>query len=157
MLKIDFKKAIIILLIGFSILILLETNAFANDITPEQDKDLQILYRIVESEATGEGYYGKVMVAETILNRVNSNLFPNDVESVVFQITDGIHQFSPIKDGRFLTVDVTKETVEAVHNVYFGGVKNKDMLFFEATYVENSWAERNRELYTVYKNHVFYR
>ncbi|QBS36833.1 cell wall hydrolase [Thermaerobacter sp. FW80] len=47
--------------------------------------ELQLLARIVQIEAGGEPYEGKVAVAAVILNRVRSPRFPDSVRAVIYQ------------------------------------------------------------------------
>jgi len=56
------------------------------------------LSRIIEAEASGEPYSGKVAVGEVILNRVKSNEFPNTIWKVIFDDTYAI-QFEPVANG----------------------------------------------------------
>ena len=48
------------------------------------EHDYQILCRIVEAEAGGEDINGRILVANVILNRMESPIFPGTVEGVVF-------------------------------------------------------------------------
>lgn len=100
---------------------------FILDLTEE---DYEVLLRIVEAEAGGEGIEGKMLVANVILNRVNHDKFPDTVKEVVFQQENGTTQFSPIKDGRYETVKVSEETVEAVNKVLEGEDHSKGALYF---------------------------
>ncbi|MCB6759237.1 cell wall hydrolase, partial [Phocaeicola vulgatus] len=58
-------------------------------------REKAILTRIVEAEATDKDMKSKILVANVILNRVRSKEFPNTIEQVVFQRTNGSVQFSP--------------------------------------------------------------
>ena len=49
------------------------------------DADYEALLKIVEAEAGGEDENGKLLVANVVLNRVNSNIFPDTVTGVVYQ------------------------------------------------------------------------
>lgn len=89
------------------------------------DEEIEILQRITEAEATEQSIKSKENVASTIINRVMSVDFPDDIESVVFE--DG--QFSPISDKRFYKVKITKDTIKAVDNVLRDGVTH-DCLYF---------------------------
>lgn len=84
------------------------------------DKDYDALLRIVEAEAGGEDQDGKLLVANVVLNRVNSELFPDTVFQVVMQKEQGIAQFSPTVDGRYQNVRVSDDTVEAVERALYG-------------------------------------
>ncbi len=59
------------------------------------DPDMDLLARIVHSEAKGESYEGQVAVAAVVLNRVRSDLFPNTIAGVVYEP----RQFEPVSNG----------------------------------------------------------
>ena len=61
------------------------------------DYELRLLAQMVEAEAAGEPYVGKVAVAAVILNRVKSPLFPDTVADVLFEP----YQFEPVLNGTF--------------------------------------------------------
>lgn len=94
------------------------------------EKDFQILCRIVEAEAGGEDLNGRILVANVILNRVRDSAFPNTVEGVVFQKSNGSFQFSPIRDGRYQRVKVSDETIEAVERALLGEDYSEGALYF---------------------------
>lgn len=95
------------------------------------EEDYNVLLRIVEAEATGGSLKSKKMVANVVLNRVADSHFPDTVSEVVFQIcSDGTPQFSPITDGRFSSVKISKTTKKAVNKVLKGKDETKGALFF---------------------------
>lgn len=96
----------------------------------EQDK--KVLLRIVEAEATGEDIEGKMLVANVILNRVSDEEFPDNVTDVVFQHEGEKYQFSPISDGRYWDVTVSKDSEKAVECVLNGEDKSEGALYFMA-------------------------
>ena len=63
--------------------------------------ELEVLLKIVEAEAGCEDEEGKLLVANVILNRLNSDKFPDSVSEIVFQQENGITQFSPVSDGSY--------------------------------------------------------
>lgn len=70
----------------------------AGDQVPEIDaQDLRNLAQLIEAEAAGEPYAGKVAVGAVVLNRVRSPHFPDSVEAVIFQPG----QFEPVQNGWF--------------------------------------------------------
>lgn len=117
------------------------------------DDDYNCLLRIVEAEAGNQGLVGKILVANVVLNRVESGKFPNGIQSVVFQS----NQFSPIDDGRYYTIDVTSETVEAVNRALNGEDYSNGALYFTAFYDEDSWFARDLTLLFREGGHWFYR
>ncbi|MCR4692141.1 MAG: cell wall hydrolase [Lachnospiraceae bacterium] len=62
--------------------------------------DIDLMAAIIECEAGGESYTGKVAVGAVVLNRVRSPKFPNTVLEVIMQK----RQFSPVGSGRFSMV-----------------------------------------------------
>jgi len=142
-----FRTALLTMLLTFLVTISIQNNASA------RYDDLAILYRMVEAEATGEGYEGKQLVTEVIMNRVHSDQFPNSIEAVVFQK----NQFSPIIDGRYWEVSITRETVLAVKSIMFVGIRtaSRDVLFFQ-NYRVDGWINDNRPLAFNHNRHNFY-
>jgi len=67
---------------------------------PEGDADWQCLTEAVYFEARGESLEGQIAVAEVILNRRDSGLYPRSVCGVVKQRGGGGCQFSYVCDGR---------------------------------------------------------
>ena len=117
----------------------------------------EVLCRIVQAEAGGEDSLGKRMVADVIINRVESPKFPNSVEGVVFQGT----QFSPIRDGRYYSVTVTQETRAAVDKALVGGDSSNGALYFvnagKADAGKYSWFENSLTFCGEHGGHRFYK
>ncbi|MGG1916028.1 cell wall hydrolase [Priestia megaterium] len=65
-------------------------------VTPASSADKDLLAKLVEAEAGGEPYAGKVAVAVVVLNRVDSADFPNSIHDVIYQTG----QFSPVSNGQ---------------------------------------------------------
>lgn len=125
------------------------------------DSDVEILQRIVEAEATGEDVKGKILVANVILNRVKSGKFPDSVEGVVFQKDGSTYQFSPIKDNRYWSVNISQDTITAVERVIQGEDYSQGALYFSARSRADkdsmSWFDRNLEFLFKYGNHEFFK
>lgn len=62
--------------------------------------DQAMLAALIQCEAGGESYEGKLAVGSVVMNRVSSSRFPNTVAGVIYQ--GG--QFSPVASGRFASV-----------------------------------------------------
>lgn len=66
--------------------------------------ELDILARVIYSEARGESYEGQVAVGAVVMNRIQSGQFPNNIYDVVFQSG----AFTAVSDGQYwLTPDAT--------------------------------------------------
>lgn len=121
------------------------------------DNDRMVLERIVEAEAGNQGYKGKLLVANVILNRVQSGKFPSTIKGVVF--SPG--QFSPISDGRYETVTVSDETREAVDDALHGYDCSKGALYFmDRRYSDSSnvtWFDTCLTRVLKYGGHEFFK
>ena len=96
------------------------------------DKDYEILLKIVQAEAGSEDEKGKMLVAGVVMNRVESNKFPDTVEEVVFQNENGVYQFSPVANGTYQSAVATEETRRAVDRVLEGEDVTEGALYFAA-------------------------
>lgn len=124
-------------------------------------KDRAVLLRIVEAEATGEDIKGRMLVANVVLNRVKCKVqFPNNVTDVVFDHTGGVCQFSPIDDGRYWKVKISKKTQEAVHRVLMGEDDSKGALYFMARKYADpdnvAWFDSDLRYLFTYGTHSFF-
>ncbi len=99
----------------------------AKDITAEE---YEILTRIVEAEAGAESYETRLLVVNIILNRVESEAFPNSIQEVVFQNNGKYYQFSPISNGTYYSVEVKDSTRMAVDEALAGKDNSGGALYF---------------------------
>lgn len=101
-----------------------------NDLNDEKFCDsLEILALCVEAEAGNQDLKGKRLVADVILNRVESPRFPDDIEGVISQK----YQFTTYWDGSMSAItEPSEETFEAVRMELYGERLDKSILFFTA-------------------------
>lgn len=105
-------------------------------------KESYLLARIAMAEAEGCNIRTKTLIIMCVLNRVQSDEFPNTIEEVIFQE----NQFSPIDNGRWDRVEPNEDCYEAVRIVmeakydYSGGAT-----YFENCADEDNWHSRNLE------------
>lgn len=95
-------------------------------------EDYENLLRIVEAEAGGEDETGKLLVANVVLNRVESESFPDTITEVILQKNKGVAQFSPVGSGRFWRVEISDETISAVNRALAGEDVSQGALYFAA-------------------------
>lgn len=108
--------------------------------------DVAMLAALIQCEAGGESYEGKLAVGSVVMNRVDSSYFPDTVVGVIYQSG----QFSPVASGRFAVVlssGADASCVQAATEV-LAGKRTLNSLYFR----------RNNGLIngTVIGNHVFY-
>ena len=104
------------------------------------EKEKYMLAKIAMAEAEGSRIKAKELVIRTVLSRIESDMFPNTVEEVIFQK----NQFTPISDGRWNKVEPNEECWQALENV-LSSSESKDILFFESC-KGDSWHNKNLKL-----------
>ena len=92
--------------------------------TQMSNKDINELLYCIEAEASGEGMQGKIAVANVILNRVNSDSFPDTPYSVIHQR----YQFSSIWSTNYGYV--SDETKDALYYALAGYNNIGNALYF---------------------------
>ena len=91
---------------------------------------LEILALCVEAEAGNQDLKGKRLVADVILNRVESPRFPDTIEGVISQK----YQFTTYWDGSMDKItEPSDETFEAVKMELYGERLDDEILFFTAS------------------------
>jgi len=114
------------------------SSAFSND-------DICLLALVTMAEAEGECEYGKRLVIDVILNRVDSECYPNTVYGVVYQP----YQFSSMTNGRvdrcYVRDDIYNLVVEEINCR-----TNYDVFYFTA----GQYSSYGTPLFSV-ENHYF--
>lgn len=72
--------------------------------------EYELFAKCVEAEAGTEGFTGKQYVVDVILNRVDSDKYPDTITEVILQK----NQFEVVNDGRIYDIVPTGETYEAI-------------------------------------------
>lgn len=136
------------------------TEADSGRVYELSEEDYDALLRLVEAEASGEDIKGKMLVANVVLNRVESSSFPDTVKEVIYQRHNGRAQFSPVATGKIDRVAVSEETVEAVERALCGEDESCGALYFVApAYADaanHRWFQKNLTWLFSYNGHEFY-
>ena len=123
------------------------------DYTPD---DLYWLSKITSCEAGNVTFEGKIMVANVIMNRCDSDLFPNTIKDVIYDKKFGI-QFPPAHNGNLDKANPSTNTILACKAALNGVMLAPDCLYFGYASSKNSWVAKNRQLYKVVGNQAFYK
>ena len=124
----------------------------------ELSRDMRCLAQAIYFEARGEPLDGQLAVGRVVVNRAESDAFPDDYCGVVTQRA----QFSFVKGGHIPAPDTSSSAwkravaVAKIAHQELWDSPVKDALFFHATYVKPSWARRKVARATLAR-HVFYR
>ncbi|HZK34092.1 MAG TPA: cell wall hydrolase, partial [Bacillota bacterium] len=84
-----------------------------------------MLAAIVNGEARGESYEGKVAVAAVVLNRIESPGFPNNIKEVVYQPK----AFTCVNDGQ-INLTPSFESYRATFDAILGADPTMGSLFY---------------------------
>ena len=113
------------------------------------EQESLVLQKIAIAEAQSEGIGGMAFVMQTILNRVESDKFPNTIYDVVSQ--QG--QFTTFSNGMYENAQPTENSKKALELLNL--LQNKGQLYFEVT-TNDSWQSNNLIYVFTYCNHTFY-
>lgn len=109
------------------------------------DEEVYLLALVTMAEAEGECEEGKRLVIDTILNRVDSEHFPDTITDVVYQP----NQFTSMWNGRSDRCAVTDEICELVREELTERT-NSEVIFFRA----GRYSDYGEPLFVV-ENHYF--
>jgi hypothetical protein len=120
--------------------------------------DMKCLAQAVYFESRGEPIEGQLAVAEVVINRAKSDLYPDSYCDVITQPA----QFSFVHRGRIPTADESSTAWQ--HAVAIAEIAQNNLwrskaegaLYFHATYVNPRWAHQKVELAQI-DTHIFYR
>lgn len=108
-----------------------ETVPTAQNQANVSNAELDLMAAIIECEAGGEPYEGKIGVGAVIMNRIRSSQFPNTLSEVIYQSG----QFSPVASGKLASVlsrGASQACYDAARDVFAGANTIGDRLFFHA-------------------------
>lgn len=117
----------------------------------EVSEDEYLLAKIAMAEAEGEDTEGKALVICVVLNRVESDDFPDTVAEVIFSE----NQFAA--SGSRWEIEPDDDCYEALEMVLDGWDESQGALYFESTDSESSWHRDNLTYLFEHGGHIFYR
>lgn len=98
----------------------------------EHDFDIiEYLAKCVEAEAGNQSLLGKRLVVDVILNRVDSDRFPDSIEEVINEAG----QFTVVENGSIDTVEVSEETYLAIDMELKNRIDNEILFFTSSGYL----------------------
>lgn len=119
----------------------------------QEERDL--LERLVQAEAGGESYEGKLAVATVVVNRVKHTSFPNTIKGVINQPG----QFCPVRTGSINKMTASEDTKKAVRQVVDEGYRSfgsKVCYFMNPKTATSDWMKKSKTFVVQIGNHHFY-
>ena len=92
------------------------------------ETDVAMLAQMTMAEAEGESEYGQRLVIDTILNRIDSNDYPDSVYGVISDRKYGV-QFKSFYDGRYNKCFATETLIAMVEEEIENRTNNQVMWF----------------------------
>ena len=125
------------------------------NISGYDSEDLFWLSRIIYAEAGTEPLEGKLAVGSVVMNRLESENYPNTVYGVIFDTKFGV-QFTPAATGAvYKTPD--SESILAAKMCLGGYSVSDDILFFlNEAIATGTWMQDNCDFVMSIGNHDFY-
>lgn len=118
--------------------------------SPYLSKDIKCLVDNIYYEARGESFKGQILVAKTVLNRLQNKNFPNTICEIVYQP----YQFSWTLEKQPEPHPVPWS--RALDAAYAALTYNSKVLFFHNKEANPDWAQ-TKQLLQVEGNHIFYK
>lgn len=111
------------------------------------EDDKYLLAKIAMAEAESQNIQTKTLVIMSVLNRVESDDFPDSILEVIFQNNGKTYQYSPVmQGGRWWTTEPDEDCYEAVEVVLTTEYDYSDgALYFESCAEEENWYSKNLE------------
>ena len=113
-------------------------------------EDIDALERLVQCEACGEDIDGRILVADVVLNRVESGLWGDDIQTVI----EAPGQFPPVSNGAVKIVEVDDDTKEAVMSALLGADNSHGAIYFQKS-AAKVWGDK--EYLFRHGSHSFYK
>ncbi|PYZ98339.1 peptidoglycan-binding protein [Alteribacter lacisalsi] len=118
------------------------------------DEKVDLLSRLVHSEARGEPYEGKVAVAAVVLNRIESGDFPDSMNEVIYETNGNSYAFEPVMNGSIYN-EPDSESVRAAEEALNGyDPSNGALFFYNPDTATSDWVNR-LTIDSRIGNHVF--
>lgn len=127
--------------------------------TNDVDVDISTVYspeavdaleRLVQCEAASEDEDGRILVANVVLNRVDTGIWGDDILSVI----EAPGQFGPVENGAYKVTEVDSSTKSAVISALSGEDLSQGAIYFQKSNAKN-WGDK--EYLFRYGSHSFYK
>ncbi len=105
---------------------------------PYTAADLDLLARLITAEAQGEPYNAQVAVGAVVINRVKDSRYPNTIKGVIYEVSGGYYQFSPVLNG-YINKPATEESKKAAYDALHGADPSRGAFYYFDDSATNKW------------------
>jgi LysM repeat protein len=114
------------------------TVTTSKTVIPYTEAEVDLLARLITAEAEGETYEAKVAVGAVVVNRVKSTVWPNTITDVIYHVSGGYQQFTPVKNG-YINKPATSDSIKAAWAALYGSDPSKGAMFYFDDSSTNQW------------------
>ncbi|MFL0194749.1 cell wall hydrolase [Clostridium sp. WILCCON 0269] len=115
-----------------------KSTSSSDPIVPYSQSDLDLLARLVTAEAEGEPYMAKVAVAAVVLNRVQSPSYPSTIKDVIYEVSGGYYQFTPVSNG-WINNPASDDSKKAAYEALYGSDPTNGAFYYFDDSTTNTW------------------
>lgn len=114
------------------------TTSQAGAVIPYTASDLDLLARLIQAEAGNQSYSAMVGVGAVVVNRVQNPLYPNSVSGVIYEVSGGYHQFTPVVNG-YINNPASQQAINAAYAALHGSDPTNGALYYFDDSATNTW------------------
>ena len=92
------------------------------------EEEIQLLQKVVSAESRGESSETQYTVACVVLNRIESDIFPDTLAEVIVQSG----QFACVENGAVYSAPITESVAEAVNKALDNNTVDENVLWFRS-------------------------
>jgi LysM repeat protein len=115
-----------------------KSESKSDTVIPYTKSEVDLLARLIEAEASGESYQAKVAVGGVVVNRVQSKEWASTITDVIYQVSGGYYQFTPVKNG-MIKKPASSDSIKAAWAALYGSDPSKGASFYFDDSSTNTW------------------
>ena len=105
--------------------------------TKYTEYDFELLARVIEAEAGGESDYNKLCVGTVVMNRVDSEKYPNSIEGVIYQPG----QYQCVTNSH-INNEPSESSYEAAESILDGRRMFRSSVVYQAEFIQGKVVEK---------------
>lgn len=106
------------------------------------ENEVDLLARAIYNECGILGYDGMYLCGCVILNRVNSNIYPNDLYSVIYQHSGNRYQYDIVRNGMINRNVEDERAYEIARDLLTNGSSIPNDVLFQSQFKQGSYVYR---------------
>ena len=106
------------------------------------ENEVDLLARAIYNECGILGYDGMYLCGCVILNRINSNIYPNDLYSVIYQHSGNRYQYDIVRNGMINRNVEDERAYEIARDLLTNGSSIPNDVLFQAQFKQGSYVYR---------------